>query len=143
MIEQIPNEPGIYILHILIKEDLNLEIGKLGQRFFPKGEYFYVGSAQGGLRKRIAHHLAKDKENFWHIDYLLSEEAVELKGIYWEVGAKKGEECGIALFLWSFGEGIDGFGSSDCLCESHLYRLSDEAVINQIRKSFQSIPDGM
>ena len=136
MIDSIPAEPGIYLLHLLVKKDIKLDIGKLGERFFPKGDYFYVGSAQGGLQGRISHHLKKDKNNLWHIDYLLADENVELKGICLKEGAEKGEECKIAFFLWYYGEGINGFGSSDCKCESHLYRLSDELVIEKIKGLF-------
>jgi Uri superfamily endonuclease len=136
MIENIPSVPGIYLLHLVVKKDIQLDIGKLGEKSFPKGDYFYVGSAQGGLQGRISNHLKRRKKNFWHIDYLLADENVEIKGICWKEGAEKGDECKVAFFLWYFGDGIKDFGSSDCKCESHLYRLSNELVIEKIKGLF-------
>jgi Uri superfamily endonuclease len=36
----------------------------------------------------------------------------------------KAEECAIAKAIGERGEPIDGFGSSDCGCRSHLYHIS-------------------
>lgn len=133
--EPIPKSPGIYLLHIFVKNDLALQIGKLGERFFPRGEYLYIGSAQNGLKKRIERHLGKRRRLFWHIDYLLANESVEIKDIIWHKEAGKEEECKIASLLRSFGEAIVGFGSTDCKCESHLYLLKGDKIIEKFKKT--------
>lgn len=45
--DSIPEEPGIYLLCLRVRENCCLKIGKAGERFFPRGNYVYVGSAQG------------------------------------------------------------------------------------------------
>ena len=37
-----------------------------------KGLYLYVGSAKKGLEQRLARHMKKRKNRFWHIDYITS-----------------------------------------------------------------------
>jgi len=94
-------------------------VGRLKNLHFKKGFYFYIGSAQKGLRARIKRHLAKTKNIFWHIDYLLSSRYAQIKEIWIN---SKARECQTAKTLIKAGYNfIDKFGCSDCNCKSHLF----------------------
>ena len=115
--DNIPEEKGTYILKIKLKEPRTITYGKNRKRF-KRGYYFYVGSAMGesnNLRRRIERHLREDKKLHWHIDYLLQYGTV--KEVYISGEAV---ECEVARDL-SFLKSIEGFGSSDCSCKSHLF----------------------
>jgi Uri superfamily endonuclease len=116
---------GIYILHIHLNRDTAIAVGALGKREFAKGEYAYVGSAQNGVEQRVARHLRKEKRLFWHIDYLLNDDAAEILEVYAKPTAKE-EECKIAAQICDEAEPVAGFGCSDCHCSTHLFRLCDE-----------------
>jgi len=55
--------PGTYLLLLRLEEDREIEIGRLGSLFFPRGYYLYVGSAMGpgGLVARLARHSQRGK----------------------------------------------------------------------------------
>ncbi len=113
---------GIYVLIIRIDRNIRADIGALGNLNFEKGLYAYVGSAQNNLEERVRRHLRKEKAKFWHIDYLLDNPCVRvLKVFYMRAGRPK--ECKIATELANKGLSIRGFGSSDCNCESHLFKV--------------------
>lgn len=124
---------GIYILVIEVKKDLKKSVGKLGDIFFSSGYYVYIGSAQNNLEKRIKRHISKRKKLWWHIDYLLEEKDVVIKEVLFKM-LDKSWECKIAKSIR--GIPIDKFGSSDCNCESHLYRVDREEIFNLERLGF-------
>ncbi len=115
---------GIYLLAISVNENIELNVGALGNMFFEKGIYAYVGSAQSSLEKRIERHLRKRKKKFWHIDYLLSNEFVEVEEVFYKE-AERSEECNIARKLGERNIPMKGFGCSGCHCRSHLFLLED------------------
>ena len=119
---------GIYVLIIEVKKPIQIRIGALGKIKFPKGSYAYVGSAQNNLKKRIARHLRKKKKKFWHIDYLLANKNVGINKIMYKPAGKP-EECRIVKFLSKVEKSIKGFGSSDCKCESHLFKLGKPQLV--------------
>ena len=106
-----------YQLHIDLRSEQTLSIGKLGKFDFPAGHYIYTGSAKKNLEARIKRHLAKDKKLRWHIDYFLNSP----EAVITQVKRFTEPECeinqktqGISL--------IKGLGASDCQagCISHL-----------------------
>jgi Uri superfamily endonuclease len=113
---------GVYLLIINVQKNIALKVGALGKIDFKKGRYAYVGSAQNNLKKRIQRHLSGNKKKRWHIDYLLMSPHVKVESAHYK-RAKKDEECKIAHMLSSVEEPVKGFGSSDCKCHSHLFRL--------------------
>jgi Uri superfamily endonuclease len=115
---------GIYVLTIRVNKTISPTIGALGKITFPEGLYAYVGSAQNNLDLRVARHLRREKRLFWHIDYLLNDEAAEIEGVFFKEGVKM-EECRVVSSLGERGEAIYGFGCSDCRCRSHLFKISD------------------
>ncbi|MFB6294407.1 MAG: DUF123 domain-containing protein [Candidatus Nanohaloarchaea archaeon] len=113
--------PGTYTLLIHVQSQHSLEIGSLGTIDFPAGRYAYTGSAHGpgGFARVDRHRRTAAGENdtlHWHIDYLLHSGDVHLEDVFTAAGADR--ECEIAEELP--GEPVDGFGASDCGCDSHL-----------------------
>ena len=107
---------------------VQLSVGELGNLELKAGYYAYVGSALGGLEKRVERHLASDKKIHWHIDYLLTRGRV-IDVVQGET--KERMECAIAGELAKHLTSVAGFGSSDCTCPSHLFYSPD---FNEIRK---------
>ena len=115
---------GVYVLAIEVHGATR--VGRLGLHRFD-GLYLYVGSALGpGGLKRVERHRAvasgQNRTKRWHIDYLLA--LGELKGVFvLETGERL--ECALAQELEKrFEPAVRGFGSSDCRCETHLFRAS-------------------
>ncbi len=107
--EGIKNEKGTYVLHLYLKKNKNILIGKK-KIFFKKGHYFYVGSAYGktiNLQNRINRHLKKEKNKHWHIDYFL--EYANIKKVYTTSLKCEKEICKDLAFL----DFIKDFGNSD------------------------------
>jgi len=120
---------GSYIILIELKQDKNIEIGKLGEIFFKKGHYLYIGSALNGLEQRITRHLKDDKKLHWHIDYLLKN--AEIIDIYYKKSIIR-EECEISEKLNEHFPSVTGFGCSDCRCKSHLFYGDPASIFDNI-----------
>jgi len=127
---------GIYVLLISISKGISVNVGALGTVTFEKGLYAYVGSAQSGLEKRVERHLGRAKRKFWHIDYLLDSVGVKVLKVFW-AEALKLEECQISRKIAERGIPIRGFGSSDCRCESHLFKLRDYGFLREFMHGIQ------
>jgi len=115
---------GIYVLIIQINQAIQPKIGALGELTLTEGLYAYVGSAQNNLELRVARHQRREKRLFWHIDYLLNNEAARVIAVYYKPGCKTAE-CKIASLLEANAQPIAGFGSSDCHCGSHLFQAQN------------------
>ena len=89
---------GIYALIIKVNKTISVTIGALGLQAFPEGLYSYVGSAQNNLELRVKRHQSSEKRLFWHIDFLLNNEAAKVIGVYYAQGNKP-KECEIARLL--------------------------------------------
>ena len=127
---------GIYVLLILNTKENTIRIGSLGDITFESSSYhIYVGSAQGpgGLRTRLQRHFRKDKKIHWHIDYFLMSDSSSITG----VGVLETEEkieCEMAQRIQvSYGIDelipVENFGSSDCKCKSHLFKMKDNHTL--------------
>jgi Uri superfamily endonuclease len=121
---------GIYVLVLSVSRDIDVNVGALGSVNFEKGLYAYVGSAQNNLEKRIARHLRKTKQKFWHIDHLLDDASVEVVKVF-SRKAGKSEECRVANKIGERCVSIKGFGSSDCKCKGHLFKLEDYQFLRE------------
>jgi len=119
---------GSYILVIEMRRPTSIGIGSLGNLYFDRGYYCYVGSAMGkgrSLETRISRHLIGEKKLRWHVDYLLSSKESEIVLILCFKG-KRRMECELARKLSRFASSfVPKFGSSDCKCKSHLFYFSD------------------
>ena len=127
--DTLPSGPGTYILILQLENDKRIQIAKLGQFRFPTGYYAYVGSAfgPGGLAGRLKHHLHPGKKLHWHIDYFLDK--AEVKDVIFIKGKK---ECKLSKNIKKLSmKTIEGFGSSDCKCSSHLFKFTFNPMKSQ------------
>ena len=112
---------GTYTLLIHVPTAVTVEVGALGAYELPAGPYAYTGSALGaGGFSRVDRHrrVARGDHDVrhWHIDYLLGRPDTDLTSVVRSVGIDA--ECAVTGRLPT--GPIDGFGASDCDCESHL-----------------------
>lgn len=126
-------DKGIYCLVMKLNKNTKIKIGKLGKINFPKGFYFYSGSAMSGLMERINRHRRKQKKLFWHIDYLLKHAK-----IFHIIPIKTDRrlECVLNRTVSKLPsvKPVKGFGCSDCKCESHLFYFSEKNFRELITK---------
>ena len=118
----IPHDKGAYLLALRLDRPVDLFRRNAGWQGEP-GLYVYAGSAygSGGLKARVARHLASTKRLHWHIDHLTvgaaSISALISPGAF---------ECALVerlLASGAFDLPHPGFGSSDCRrCDAHLLR---------------------
>jgi Uri superfamily endonuclease len=126
---------GCYVLVLKMTQPCRIKAGKLPEREFPPGIYFYVGRAKRHLRGRLLRHLRIEKKLFWHVDYLLR--YAQIKEFWCRLGFF--DECHIASkILTTCGKdcsSILGFGASDCHCRSHLiYYEGEEILLSRLLK---------
>lgn len=112
------------MLEIMAEKPFRVSSPAFRSLMFPEGYYYYSGSAQKNLIKRIERHLRKDKIIHWHIDYLTSSDNCRITRIMLFPNADRDNEClTVNLLIEKYGLTIPapGFGSSDCSsCISHL-----------------------
>lgn len=126
VIEREAKDRGSYLIIIRLHERKDIAIGKLGKIAFQDGYYVYVGSARKNLTSRIKRHRGLVKRQFWHIDYL-REEGAFIAAL--PVRTADDIECTIARSMSQICNGIvSSFGASDCSCESHLFRFSENPL---------------
>jgi sugar fermentation stimulation protein A len=125
-IERESKDRGSYLLVLFLKRNRSVSVGKLGKVLFARGFYVYVGSAMGGLKRRIERHRRLRKHLYWHIDAL---RAVAEFRYALPVRSSVRLECDIASALESLGDWqIPGFGSTDCTCRTHLFGFTSDPV---------------
>jgi len=132
----------LLLIHVVHRE--HLLIGKLGWVNFTQGYYIYVGSAKRSIQKRLLRHLKVQKKKFWHIDYLLSSlPSARIANIWIN---REPCECTISQKILQSGIGIiikKGFGSSDCYCLTHLFKIetADLGLFNKlmVKENFYSL----
>jgi endonuclease-3 len=128
-----PTAGGTYVLRFAFERPATVDVGALGRVDVPGGDYAYVGSAfgPGGFARVDRHrrHLAGDDDTVhWHIDALTTRPEATLVGVVLCPG--RDVECAVAARLPS--GPIDGFGSSDCRCRSHLSCVGRDAVVDVV-----------
>ena len=127
---------GTYVLLAYVPYDLALSVGELGTLNLKPGYYAYVGSALGGLERRVARHVLGEKKLRWHIDYLLTR--AKLVDIV-VAESEERKECAVAGELAKTLAGTQGFGSSDCRCESHLFYSPDfHELLRRVLSAFKA-----
>ena len=103
----------------------SLPVGRLGVLAFEPGCYAYVGSAMGGLKRRLTRYLKQIERPHWHVDALCS--AFRLTAI-WVFPSADRQECRIARLLMREPglTPVPHFGCTDCRCFSHLFYMSEK-----------------
>ena len=132
---------GTYTLVVELHDSATIDVGALGSVAFDPGWYAYVGSANGpGGFARVERHRelaagCRDSQH-WHIDYLLGhpdatvDTVTKTAGVDGECAVASALDCGVA----------DGFGSSDCSCESHLaYSPQRAPLVASVGSAHESI----
>lgn len=112
---------GVYTVYFNLSEAKTIECGALGEIDFEPGTYVYIGSAMNSLESRIHRHFHSQENMHWHIDYF--SEVAEPESTFFVFTEDSSLECILADFFSEENESIDNFGSSDCDCNSHLFRL--------------------
>lgn len=133
-----------YLLLIYVDNTEHLMIGKLGWVNFSRGYYVYIGSAKRSIQKRLLRHLKGLKNKFWHIDYLLNPlSSAKVVNIWIN---REPSECTISQKILQSGIGVVikvGFGSSDCRCMTHLFKIESTNlnILNQlmVKENFYSL----
>ena len=109
---------GVYLLTLHLPAPTRVSVGALGELDLDRGTYIYTGSAKRGLHIRVGRHLKREKSTRWHIDHLTN--IADELGVWWrEYTATR--ECDAADLLARKFSSVEGFGSSDCRCGSHLF----------------------
>lgn len=112
---------GLYIAVFHLPRPLRRHAGAIGALSLPPGVYLYVGSAQRNLHARLRRHARRRKTVRWHIDHL-SIRARMLGAIL--IDAPRSLECRVAAAMGRvLPPAWPRFGSSDCRCGGHLFRL--------------------
>ncbi len=133
-IEKEARDQGSYLLILELRRGRKISIGKLGDPFFKKGFYVYVGSAMAHLTKRIERHRHLRKRHHWHIDQLRAQTDFISALV---IRSSTRLECEIAERLSKICEWtIPGFGSSDCACPTHLFAMSENPIHSE---NFQNL----
>jgi len=135
-------DKGIYVLELHFYENIRIEHKRFSQYLFPTGYYYYIGSAQKNLQKRIKRHILKTKKLHWHIDYLTSLNNTRIENVFIFPELTKDNECKIVDNLetkFNLEHKIIGFGNSDCnICKSHLLFSKKRISYNQLFSLYQS-----
>lgn len=119
--------PGTYALMLRNRRAQTVQVGALGAMRIVPGVYVYVGSAfgPGGLRGRLSRHVATNKIERWHIDYLRPRTSLACA---WFSTSEHHLEHDWARRISSLRAAtapLPRFGASDCRCHSHLFHFSD------------------
>jgi sugar fermentation stimulation protein A len=115
----VPVDGGVYIAIFHLPQARRILVGMLGRIWFPRGFYFYAGSAQRNLSARLERHSRRGKPLRWHIDYLSTK--AEMLGAITVAGSRR-RECELARELAGIYElAVPDFGASDCRCGGHLF----------------------
>jgi len=121
-------EGGSYLLVLRHVGTETVAVGALGAVRFRDGYYVYAGSAfgPGGLGRVERHRRTAEEDDalHWHIDHLLVRDTTSVDRAVTVAG--EDIECRLAQDIG--GEPVEGFGCSDCDCDSHLsyFRDSEE-----------------
>ena len=127
------------------KHPRTFEIGKSGSISTEPGYYVYIGSAMGpgGIAARLAHHRKISRRPHWHIDYLRANTTFHEA---WALASVDKKECAwAAVFAGSVQAVVpmQGFGSSDCHCATHLYFLKSYESFADILAGMQEESPGL
>ncbi len=119
---------GIYILELLAEKGFTISAKKFLNTKFPKGYYYYIGSAQKNLNSRIERHLRKTKTIHWHIDHITTNKSIKNIKPFIIPNAEKNLEAEIANNFVDYFDAkiiVEGFGNSDTKeTKTHLFYKS-------------------
>lgn len=116
---------GIYILELFAEQEFSISAKKFEGISFPKGFYYYIGSAQKNLKPRIERHIRGKKKVHWHIDHLTTHKDVNIVNVFTILDAPKDIEKKVANNFIKYFDAeiiVTGFGNSDTNeTKTHLF----------------------
>ncbi|MBN1301079.1 MAG: GIY-YIG nuclease family protein [Melioribacteraceae bacterium] len=139
---------GVYLLEIFAEKQFKINVKKFNKIIFPAGYYYYAGSAQKSLDKRIKRHFRQAKNLHWHIDHITTKKEIQIQCVIIFPGYTKETESRLANSL----EGIagikitaHGFGNSDTKdTKTHLFhskrRLNHSHFSDRYHSTVRFIP---
>lgn len=136
--------PGTYGLLLYLPARKKVTVGRLGTQVFKRGWYIYVGSAQGpgGVAARAGHHLRRQHQPRWHLDYLRL--WTRARVLWAAPRAREHQWATVLTDLPSARRPMAGFGASDCRCPSHLiyypHRPAWKAITISLQAAFPHDP---
>ena len=136
----LPTERGTYALILRSRRFSELTVGALGKVKLQPGFYIYVGSAQGagGIRSRVSRHLKASKKLHWHIDYLRRNMPI-ITVWYAKTASVQEHQWARTMGGGSLATAaIQGFGASDCRCESHLFFCKTAPLLADFRERLKT-----
>ena len=132
---------GIYTIVMRLKRKVRCKVGSLGSVRFARGAYIYTGSARGkgsvSIHGRIERHLGRRSRSFWHIDYLLAANGCNIRAFIYSQTSRD-LECEVNRRIQEMAHAafpVQGFGSSDCACLSHLLYLPGYRIDQALTKA--------
>ena len=138
-----PPLPGTYALILPAASTRSIMVGKLGTLKIKPGFYLYVGSAfgPGGLKARIEHHLNSSSRPHWHMDYLTV--YLHPHEVWYSYDREHRIHQWVKILAGTKGATIpiEGFGSSDCGCRSHLYFFDQRPSAKSFRRKIHTKVD--
>ena len=135
---------GTYALVLCCWRPGRLGIGRLGVLRVRPGFYVYVGSAlgPGGVGARVRHHQRAGGRPHWHIDYLRPRaDLVEVWHVH-DTRRREHQWASIVSGLDDASVPLQGFGSSDCGCASHLFYFETRPSVRAFRGSLHRAHPG-
>lgn len=135
-----PSGAGTYALLLQVSRASEVWGGpRYRQIWVNPGWYVYLGSARGsgGLRGRLKHHLRPAASPHWHIDYL--RQAAQVKAVWYSTDTQS-DECAWAAVCGELPEAQiawQGFGSSGCRCQTHLYYFPTRPRMESLRDALR------
>lgn len=134
---------GVYLLEIHASKPFRINLKKCNKKILDAGYYYYSGSAQKNLFQRIKRHLSKEKNIYWHIDYITQKKSIKINTAYIFINATKNFECELVADLlnyFSLKIAILSFGNSDCdKCPTHLLYSKTKIPYSHFISRYQSI----
>jgi len=120
-------EPGTYALVCVSSRTKTIEVGRQGRLGLQPGCYLYVGSAfgPGGVAARVEHHRRRSLRPHWHIDYLRRHTRLDSVWLTYDPLPREHLWAHVLSAAPKCSVPLDGFGSSDCGCRSHLFYFED------------------
>jgi Uri superfamily endonuclease len=119
-----------YVLVIGKRGSSPVRIGR--QRvYMEESVYLYVGSAKRGLNQRLARHMKKRKNRFWHIDYITCRRDTAVRAVFLAPYPECETLSVVSRLGAVFGRRL---GSSDCKCQSHFVKLN-QVSLDDVRSS--------
>ncbi len=129
---------GGYILVMQVDNPVKIQIGKLGSMSIDTGSYYYGGSAKRGIEARIKRHFSKNKNRYWHIDYITSHSNVNVKEAWCYPGFPEVEHRLSSHSSLSNAGILRGFGNGDCQagCSSHLWKAISKLMPEDFAENY-------